>query len=140
MTVSDLFYRPGGIPKPEPRVRTKRRATRVESKQKQSVRQQCVERDGDCVFEAVGLGPCEGESEWCHVNEGQRWKTRGMAPEDRHTTALSLMGCTKHHDMLDGRRSPRLFLQLGPKGCDDVFIAHCGSVRVRVERQRKEPA
>lgn len=88
----------------------------------QSVRAQCVERDGDCRIcdwennpedwheddldypDELSVNP----SEWAHLNEGTRAKTRGMSAERRHTTAMSLMLCQFHHDRLDGRHHPRI--------------------------------
>lgn len=95
------------IAKPEPRTRVKGRKDRAETKVKQSVRAKCVERDGDCRFHQRSaelthlVGECQGESEWAHLGEKRRAKTRGMAPEARHTTAGSLMLCTAHHTAYD---------------------------------------
>lgn len=73
------------------------------------VRPKCVDRDGYCRIAGVAaLGPCDGPSEWSHFGESKRFKTRGMEPEERHTTEGSLMFCKKHHDEYDGRRRPRL--------------------------------
>lgn len=71
----------------------------------QRVREKCVERDGFCRLQELYLptfGRCAGVSEWAHLGESKRFKTRGMAPERRHTTGGSLMLCTKHHQMYDG--------------------------------------
>lgn len=133
-------------PKPESRKRTKGRKDRAEAKVKKSVRAQCVERDGDCIVESAffsnrgpfgdpyrydeagdisGYENCEGPSQWCHAHAKRRSKTRGQAPDVRHTTADSFMGCQKHHDEYDGRRKPRLFLtKLTRHGFD-------GAVKVR---------
>jgi hypothetical protein len=93
------------FPKPEPIQRTKRRKLRVETLVKQKVRARCVERDGDCRLQRTALfGPCSGESEWAHLGEKKRARTRGMPPEQRHTTQGSLMLCTGHHRMYDAGR------------------------------------
>ena len=123
-------------PKPEKRKTTKGRKLRAESAVKQSVRAQCVERDGDCrilksaptiaiAFEI--FGECRGESEWAHMHAKRRSQTRGQAPEVRHTTAHSFMACTRHHDMYDGRQSPRLFITaLTRKGADGDLEVRLG--------------
>ncbi len=101
----------------------------------QSVRAQCDERDGPCRIgrprpgdQVVGdPGACRGESQWMHLGEKTRAKTRKQAPEVRHTTQGSMMGCTAHHDRYDGRARPRLGIeQLTAKGADGPlrFTAH----------------
>jgi hypothetical protein len=57
---------------------------------------------GDKGRALVGL--CDGVSEWAHLGDKKRFKTRGQAPEVRHTTAGSLMLCTKHHQDYDAGR------------------------------------
>jgi hypothetical protein len=47
---------------------------------------------------------CHGVSEWAHLGDKKRFKTRGQAPEIRHTTAGSLMLCQKHHADYDAGR------------------------------------
>ena len=99
----------GGIacPKPEPRKRVKARRTRQAAKVVKSVRAQCVKRDGFCrmaswpsdVLDVFTY--CYGPSEWAHLAEKRRSKTRGQAPEVRHTTAGSLMLCRGHHNAYD---------------------------------------
>lgn len=88
-------------PKPEPLKRTKRRKLHVEALVKQKVRALCVERDGDCRLHGAAGFTCSGESEWAHLGEKKRARTRGMKPEQRHTTAGSLMLCTGHHRAYD---------------------------------------
>ena len=110
---------PNAQPKPKPRATEKRANRRVEAKIKRQVRAACVERDAYCRLDVVdainswgdsyvssslcwsGLGNCVGWSEWAHMGEKKRFKTRGMAPEARHTTADSLMLCMWHHRMYD---------------------------------------
>ena len=103
----------GPIPKPEPCRRVKGRKARAAGRVVQSVRQQCVERDGHCrlsrwpsndrLFNNL-TNTCVGRSEWAHLGEKRRFKTRGQAPEVRHSTAGSLMLCTKHHQDYDQGR------------------------------------
>ena len=100
----------GGIscPKPTPRRILKARRKRRAAKVVKSVRAQCVARDGFCrisrpAMDLAGrpLGDCAGPSEWAHMAAARRWKTRGQAPEVRHTTAGSLMLCRGHHNAYD---------------------------------------
>lgn len=105
----------------------KGRKRRAEDKVKGLVRAHVEARDGFCVLNRLGygdvlagdLGDCEGFSEWAHTAAKRRSQTRNQAPEIRHTTHDSFKACTKHHDMYDGRRRPRLFVTaLTRKGCD----------------------
>lgn len=106
------------LPKPQrgSAKREKARAKRQEAKHAKGVRAQCVARDGYCLILTrwifvngkiqppvvfAGVGPCLGPSEWAHVGEHRRCHTRGMAPEQRHTTAGSAMMCKRHHDAYD---------------------------------------
>lgn len=105
-------------PKPERRVTAKRRRDRREDAVAAGVRDECVERDGYCrvgrilaavTFAAFGseeerasalaavayLGACDGPSEWMHLL--RKSASRGMAPEIRHATRTSMMGCRSHH-------------------------------------------
>lgn len=82
---------------------------------KRAVRAMVVDRDGYCRLSArvqrlsrderedITM-PCEGESEWAHLEDKRRARTVGMAPEERHTTAGSLMLCRAHHRAYDGAR------------------------------------
>ena len=110
---------------------SKGKRDRAEGKVKTSVRAACVVRDGYCRVEAMNmmlapgdemvgnLDPCDGPSEWAHMGEKQRSKTRGQAPEVRHTTAGSLLLCQKHHGQYDGRVRPRLSIKaLSNRGAD----------------------
>jgi hypothetical protein len=101
---------PPAIPKPRRggRRREKARAKRQESKVVAAVRQACVTRDGYCRFGPLQpdrlyrlVGSCDGPSEWAHMEEKRRSKTRGLPPEERHTVADSLMMCKRHHDAYD---------------------------------------
>ena len=89
-------------PKPRPRATEKRANRRVEAKIKRQVRETCVKRDGPCRFwtdwawgRTDTLCICDGPSEWAHLVG--RYKTRGLAPEVRHSTRDSLMLCRFHH-------------------------------------------
>jgi hypothetical protein len=88
-------------PKPEPIKRAKARRLRAETKIRQQIRAACVARDGDCRLRGKYGFICGGASEWAHLGEQRRAKTRGMPPALRHTTAGSLMLCTKHHRAYD---------------------------------------
>lgn len=98
-----------GIPVGPTRKKVKAKKQRAETKVKTSVRAECVERDGVCrlfgqslaLYELVGS--CYGAPEWAHLGEKRRAHTRGMAPDVRHTTADSLMLCTRHHQAYDAR-------------------------------------
>lgn len=105
-------------PKPEPLKRTKRRKLRKESEVKMEVRAFCVVRDGDCRLRGrLPWFPCDGVSEWAHLGDKKRARTRGMKPEDRHTSAGSMMLCTVHHRAYDdGRMSYRPLTKQGANG------------------------
>lgn len=111
------------IPKPEPWDKVKARRKRQEAKVVKDVRQQCVDRDGYCRIANKDMGPCSGPSEWAHLGEKKRFKTRGQAPEVRHTTAGSLMACKAHHDAYDkGTGDDRLVIEaLGYIGADGLL-------------------
>jgi hypothetical protein len=99
------------LAKPEPRKREAARRKRQAVKVIKAVRSQCVDRDGFCRVwrdddgaECPADSGCIGTSEWAHLGDKKRFKTRGQAPELRHTTAGSLMLCTKHHQDYDQGR------------------------------------
>jgi hypothetical protein len=68
-------------------------------------RAHCERRDGFCRIghwkdSAIALfGECYGPSEWNHFR--RRSKSRGEAPEVRHSTEITGMLCERHHDMVD---------------------------------------
>ena len=123
-----------------PKGRTKRqdkdRLARREAAAVKSVRAQCMDRElSRCRFEVTPatwgydvFSPgmwleCEGPLEWAHAPWWTRAKTRGMAPEVRHTTADSLIVCQRHHDQIDGRRRPRIGMaKTSTAGCDGRLI------------------
>lgn len=99
--MSELVYVTSSRPRKRKGVTARARAAkrRKEGPVVKSVRAECVKRDDYCRF--MGISPCEGPSEWCHMEEKQRFRTRGMAPEVRHTTTHSFMGCSRHHRLYD---------------------------------------
>lgn len=96
-----MLTKPIAQPKPVPVKRIKGRKQRSESAVKQEVRALCVARDGDCRLEHAGLGVCGGASEWSHLEEKKRAKTRGQDPTERHSTQWSAQLCTVHHRRYD---------------------------------------
>ncbi len=88
-----------------------------------AVRAICVERDGYCRL--MGLTPCDGPSEWCHLEEKKRARTRGMSPEKRHTQDFSMMACRKHHQMYD---TGEIQIAMTEKGAD-------GPIRVQLRER-----
>lgn len=79
--------------------RLRARKRRKEAPVVTRVRARCVDRDGYCRL--MGVSPCAGPSQWCHLGDKQRFKTRGQAPEVRHTVEGTFMGCEKHHGEYD---------------------------------------
>lgn len=119
-----IDYSGFAIPKPPPRKRLKARGDRAEAKVKKAVRAECVTRDGHCLIYtrlpgsiAVLLGPCDGESQWAHVGRHRRCFTRGLPPEERHTTAGSGMLCDRHHDAYDAHEFD---FELGEQGMNGM--------------------
>ena len=93
------------LQKPEPRARVKRRRLRIEGQVAARVRRECVERDGYCRLAEVEIvADCFGPSQWAHLEDKRRFKTRGMEPAERHCTEWSLMLCQRHHDDYDQHR------------------------------------
>lgn len=82
--------------------KAKARKRRAEKKVIDVVRPKVEARDGPCRLGiASGLDRCAGPSQWAHFGDYKRFKTRGMDPEERHTTQGSLMLCDFHHDCYD---------------------------------------
>lgn len=112
------------------RYRAKRK--RAESPVAKKVRAACVDRDGYCRMGRAVMGftddtwsiaaaveACDGASQWAHLGDGTRAKTRGMKPERRHMTSKSVMLCRVHHDRYDGRRLPKMRIrELTEHGAD----------------------
>jgi hypothetical protein len=117
-------------PRPEPQRRVKARSKREAAKIVRQVRAACVERDGRCRYAndvhaavltlpagAVCITYCEGESEWAHLNEFARYKTRGQPPAARHHTHGTAIICKRHHAMLHDKKLTVSFLSdLGADG------------------------
>lgn len=109
---------------------------------KAAVRARVFSRDSWCralqwTPEMWAWSKCEGPDEWAHFADHRRARTRGKAPEERHTTAGSLRLCRKHHMMYDGKLRPRLNIVPvdyaapgcdGP-GCDGLLEFSCGEVK-----------
>lgn len=74
-------------------------------------------RDGYCRYgkdmAPVHRTPCRGVSQWAHFGPWKRFKTRGVAPEQRHCVEGSLMLCLAHHAEYDAGR-------LLIVACDDI--------------------
>lgn len=138
--MAELTYeKPKSRRKPKgPTARRIAKRRRAEWPVAKAVRAACVERDGFCRVGSLGSGMddqfsagmfvpaladgCDGRSEWAHLGEMKRAKTRGMKPDARHTTAGSLMLCTKHHDRYDGRQRPRMAIhELNPIGANGAL-------------------
>ena len=115
-------------PKPKSRATVKARHKREEAKVMRVIRAACVARDGHCrllfgvpmngdTYDRAGLDACGLRSEWAHLEEKRRFKTRGMTPAHRHTTAGSVMLCDVHHHMVDAHELQPFFLSaLGADG------------------------
>ena len=96
----------------------KGKAHRAEVKVKGLVRAHVSARDGDCRLR--GVTSCSGESEWAHLEDSRRSKTRGQAPEVRHTTKGSAKLCTGHHRAYDAHQI--VIVKMGPKGADGLIV------------------
>lgn len=109
--------------KPGPTARHRAKRRRAEAPVAAKVRAACVERDGYCRF--MGLTQCAGPSQWAHLGEKKRARTRGMAPEARHTTTHSAMACERHHWLYD---SGKLAIGMTERGADGPMRAQIGSL------------
>jgi len=109
---------------------------RAEQKVINAVRPIVAERDGYCrivkdrIYFAthmiegfdrgegvlVELGPCAGFSEWAHLGEFKRFKTRKQAPELRHSTQHTAQMCSRHHRAYDANQF--VIEELTPDGAD----------------------
>ncbi len=125
--------RPRQVRKPKgPTARARAKRRRAEKPVADDVRARCVLRDGYCRARATSTKPygdvltvevfmhvCEGSSQWAHLRGSTRAETRGMKPEQRHTTRGTLMLCQWLHDRYDGRAHPRLNIEaLTDRGAD----------------------
>lgn len=86
-----------------PTARARAAKARKDAAYATKIRAKVQERDGEVGCRAWGnfVGVCEGRGEWAHLGEKKRFKTRGLPPAERHTTAESCLLCTKHHDAYD---------------------------------------
>jgi hypothetical protein len=95
-------------PKGPSRKTLKRKARALEVDIIDRVRAECVDRDGYCRIRQSGadalLGPCRSFSQWAHLEEHRRGKTRNQPPEERHQRKFSCMMCDGHHDLYDLHR------------------------------------
>lgn len=107
--------------KPGPTARARAKRRRAEAPVASGVRAQCVDRDGYCRF--MGLSPCAGPSQWMHLEEKKRARTRGMKPEERHTTSHSMMGCERHHGLYD---TGQIQIAMTERGADAPINATYG--------------
>lgn len=80
----------------------------MEQQVKKDVRELVEDRDGHCRFGPAQsdvlylmFGSCNGPSEWAHLEEKRRGRTRGMEAEERHTTGGSAKMCQRHHQAYD---------------------------------------
>jgi hypothetical protein len=80
------------------------------------VRAEVAVRDGHCrLMWTDAFGPCQGPSTWNHFNDSRRSHTRGLPPEQRHTTAGTMMNCRKHHAHIDENE---IAVEEGPEGAN----------------------
>lgn len=129
---SEDYYQRCGIPKGTPRRKVKGRRKRHERAVVQDVRPQVERRDGYCRLSEAArampddFGKCSGPSQWSHYNAThRRSKTRGKEPEERHTTAGSMMLCTRHSEDYDQNRTDIRVLD-EKRGCDGPVRATRG--------------
>ena len=125
-----LDYSVLALPKGKTRKQLKARRDRADARVEQSVRAECVERDGHCRISSWEDHPddwhaddlqqpddfSEGPSEHAHMHSRRRSQTRNQAPEIRHDTKHSLMLCRFHHAEYDAHRL--LITALSRKGAD----------------------
>jgi hypothetical protein len=123
------------LAKPEPRKRAKARRRRREVAVIKDVRAAVAERDGSCRLLGGPFGPCTAVSEWAHFGSHRRSATRGMDPEERHTSEGSLMLCGgpaggHHHAYDKGSGDRRLQIDaVDPaRGCDGPLRYEMGSI------------
>lgn len=95
--------------RPKPMSAKRRKDQRVAAKVKAVV----MARDGHCRLNRSVFGRCQGESTWAHLPWLRRSKTRGMAPEHRHTEEGSVALCVRHHRMLDEHEIEAIRTPLG---------------------------
>jgi len=77
--------------------------TRKDAAYAAKVRAKVEKREGNWCRSFADTG-CNGPLQWCHMAGHRRFETRGLPPEQRHSTAWTLMLCAKHHADYDARR------------------------------------
>jgi hypothetical protein len=99
--------------------RARAKKARADAAVAAKVRDEVRVRDGYCRYgkdDELASLQCGGRSEWAHFGEKKRFRTCGLPPMQRHTTAGSLQMCSIHHDDYDeGRLTIRA---LTDRGCD----------------------
>jgi hypothetical protein len=102
------------FPKPPTRRQAKSRRSRADAAAIKAVRLLALERDGRCWFATNRQGSewihCMGLPELAHLPPRTRARTRGMAPDERHSLPYVAILCTHHHNRVDGRSGPRLVI------------------------------
>jgi hypothetical protein len=88
-------------PKGKTKRQLKARKDRQEARVKRSVRAEVAKADGFCRLSEIEDHICSGRSEWAHLGDKKRARTRKQTPEVRHTTAGTLMLCTPAHRAYD---------------------------------------
>lgn len=121
--MADLIYAPLSRPsRPKgPRAKDRAKRRRADSAYALKVRADVDERDGYCRF--TGLTRCAERSEWAHLEDKKRARTRGMEPEERHTTAKSLKACAHHHRLYD---AGKIQIAMTERGADGPIRAQLG--------------
>lgn len=124
------YYEQAPIGKGESIESVKDRKRLAEEAQQRKVKKKVRARDGFCRLSEVNkwFGLCGGISEWAHLNDKKRARTRGQAPEVRHTSAGSLQLCSTHHQAHDAGKLP-----IEPKtkdGADGVLLVGPEKVEV----------
>lgn len=94
------------IAKPEPLRKKRAREKREEAAAIKDVRARVFVREQfSCRVYKDGavaiLGACGGTLQWAHASWKRRSRTRGLPPEERHTTEGSMALCDRHHDAYD---------------------------------------
>jgi hypothetical protein len=89
------------------------------------VRARCVERDIGCRLSM--LDPCSGPDEWAHLEDAKRARTRGQAPDVRHTTAGTLIACRGHHRRYD---AGQIQIVLGDAGADGPIVVRANGLEL----------
>lgn len=85
--------------KPGPTARARARKRRTDTTYAATIRIKVFDRDELCRL--IGVDDCAGPEEWAHWGEHQWFKTRGLPPEQRHTTGGTFKSCRSHHQRYD---------------------------------------